>query len=113
MQENNTQSADQELIPHLKKDAIVPVNIGTGFVQQLGITMAALAEGKTEQDMEHVQKLIDEKKELEPWMIGLITIQTLIKTVYEEGEKLGLVEHKSVDSSLLESLPVDPETQQS
>ena len=66
---------NENLIPYLKKDAIVPIKIGTGFLQQLSGIIPILLEGKTQEDVAKIESLINDKKELEPWMSGIATLQ--------------------------------------
>ncbi len=101
----------ETLVPFLKKDAIVPIKIGTGFVQQLGLVMTTLTENKSQKDLEEIQKRLEKQEKLEPWMLSLATIQTLIRTIYEEGEKLGMVEHRPLSGVIQENLLDDPTPQ--
>jgi hypothetical protein len=105
-------NSENTLIPHLKKDALVPVTFGTGFVQQLGIVLSTILENKSDEDLKKLEKLVKEDQPLDNWMISIAVMQTLIKTIYAEAEKLKMVEFKSVESSLQESLSSDQSLEQ-
>lgn len=100
---------NQDLIPHLNKDAIVSVQLGTGFVQQLAGIIPVLIEGKSQKELASIEKLIQDKQPLAPWMASIATIQVLIKTVFEEAEKIGMVEYKPLKESLGEVMSAPPE----
>jgi hypothetical protein len=107
MSDFNSKLENQDLTPYLKKDAIVPIKIGTGFLQQIGAIIPILLENKSQEDVAKIEKLIQDKQELEPWMSAIATIQILVKTVFEEADKEGMVEYRSVDDVLKESLQED------
>lgn len=98
---------NQDLIPFLKKDAIVTIKIGTGFLQQIGGIIPILLEGKTQEDVAKIETLISEKKELEPWMSAVATLQVLIRTTFEEADKEGLVEFRPYDESFVDIIKQD------
>lgn len=107
MSDFNSKLENQDLTPYLKKDAIVPIKIGTGFLQQIGAIIPILLENKSQEDVAKIEKLIQDKQELEPWMSAIATIQILVKTVFEEADKEGMVEYRFVDDVLKESLQED------
>ena len=100
---------NQDLIPHLNKDAIVSVQLGTGFVQQLAAIIPILIEGKSQEELASIEKLIQDKQPLAPWMASIATIQVLIKTVFEEAEKVGMVQYKPLKEGLGELISALPE----
>ena len=95
---------DETLAPFLKKDAIVNIKIGTGYLQQVAGIISFLVEGKTQEDLKNIEEKIKNKTELEPWMAAVATLQVLIRTVFEEADKEGLVEYKNLEESLKEDL---------
>lgn len=107
MSDFNSKLENQDLAPYLKKDAIVTIKIGTGFLQQIGAIIPILLEGKSQEDVAKIEKLIQDKQELEPWMGAIATIQVLIRTVFEEADKEGMVEYRAMEDMLKESLQED------
>jgi hypothetical protein len=95
---------DQTLAPFLKKDAIVEIKISTGYLEQVGAIIPLLLEGRTQEDVSQIENLIKEKKPLEPWMAAIATLQVLIRTVFEEGDKQGFVEYRNAEEALKEEL---------
>jgi len=104
MSETTSKLDNENLAPYLKKDAIVSIKLGTGFVQQIGAIIPILLEGKSQDDVAKIEKLIQDKQPLEPWMAAIANIQVLIRTVFEEADKEGMVEYRSVEEMLKESL---------
>ena len=100
----NTKLQDETLAPFLKKDAIVSIKIGTGYLQQIASIITFLVEGKTQEDLKNIEEKIKNKEELEPWMAAIATLQVLIRTVFEEADKEGLVEYKNIEDGLKEEL---------
>lgn len=95
---------DQTLAPFLKKDAIVDIKISTGYLEQVGAIIPVLLDGRTQEDVAQIETLIKEKKPLEPWMAAIATLQVLIRTVFEEGDKQGFVEYRDAQEALKEEL---------
>lgn len=108
---------NQDLAPYLKKDAIVSIKIGTGFLEQMGSIIPLLLDGKSQEDVAKIETLMKEGKPLEPWMQAIATIQVLIRTVFEEAEKEGMVEFRSLEEmikdemSTMDSSPEDQSAQ--
>lgn len=119
MSDFNKKLENQDLVPYLKKDAIVTIKIGTGFLEQIGSIIPILLEGKSQEDVAKIEKLIQDKQELEPWMGAIGTIQVLIRTVFEEADKEGFVEYKPLEDFVKENmfnsdnLPSDQSPQES
>lgn len=90
---------DQTLMPFLKKDAIVNIKIGTGFLQQLSSCITVILQDKSEEDLKTFQEKVESSKELELWMSAVIAVQTLIRAVFEEADKNEMVEYKSIEES--------------
>jgi hypothetical protein len=102
MSETTSKLDSQDMMPYLKKEAIVNVKLGTGFVQQLGAIIPILIEGKTQEDVSKIEQLIKDKQPLEPWMGAIATIQVLIRTVFEEADKEGMVDYRPMEDMLSE-----------
>ena len=89
-----------DLIPHLKKDAIVPIKVGTGFVERLSQVVFYIASTVDKKE------LSSPEKEPQPeWVKAVVTIQSLIKEVFDKADKLGMVEYKELKQDDLPSAP--------
>lgn len=95
---------NQDLAPYLKKDAIVSIKIGTGFLEQMAAIIPILLDGKSQEDVSKIEKLVQDKQPLEPWMSAIGTIQVLIRTVFEEADKEGFVEYKPLEDFVKENM---------
>lgn len=94
-----------DLVPHLKKDAIVSIKIGTGFVERLSQVLFYITSTVDKKELKNPP----EKEPHPEWVKSVITIQSLMKEVFNEAEKLGMVEYKEL--SKLDGLPSDPSPQ--
>lgn len=95
---------DGNKTPFLKKEAIVPIEIGTGYLQQIASIIPVLLEGKSQDDLNKIEELIQEKKQLEPWMAAIASLQVLIKTVFEKAHDMELVEFKDTEEAMKEEI---------
>lgn len=101
--------SQDNLVPHLKKDAVVSVNIGTGYITQLSAVIHHILANKTDKDVQRAQELINQNKPLEPWMQSIQTLQLLIQEIFKQGEKQGMVEYRPITP---DSLPSDQVSEQ-
>lgn len=86
-------------IQMLKKDAVVDIKIGTGFLKKLQEALIEVSSNHTEEEVNQFRQLVDSKSELtEPWMETVLTIITLVKAIEEEAIKQGLVYDEDVDN---------------
>ena len=87
-----------EMIKLLKKDALIPINVGTGFFQKLTSVMISLIEQQTEEEINTFRVLLDEKKDLpEPWMENIQTMIVLLSELEKSADDNGLMYEKSID----------------
>lgn len=107
MSDFNKKLENQDLVPYLKKDAIVTIKIGTGFLEQIGSIIPILLENKSQEDVGKIEKLIQDKQQLEPWMGAIATLQVLIRTVFEEADKEGMIEYRPIEDMIKENLQQD------
>lgn len=85
-------------IKMVKSDAIIPINIGAGFMQKLTSVLISLADQQTEEEMLLLQKLMNDGKELpEPWMENIFTLMVLLKDIETAAEKNGFTYEKTLD----------------
>lgn len=89
-------------IPYLKQDAIVSVQIGSGFLQQLSSVYAYLTEGMTKEQADAISSKLQEKKPLELKEGAIVTMSILIKKVYDDAKEKDQLVYKDLDT-LMES----------
>lgn len=89
-------------IPYLKQDAIVSVQIGAGFLQQLSSVYAYLTEGMTKEQADLISSKLQEKKPLELKEGAIVTMSILIKNIYDDAKEKDQLVYKDLDT-LMES----------
>lgn len=85
-------------VPHLKADAIIPVQIGTGFVQRLQELLQFLMDGKEEEI-----KALETKEpgaDLTPWEGAVVTVTMILQEVMKIAKETDQLEFKSLSSML-------------
>lgn len=89
-------------IPYLKQDALVSVQIGSGFLQQLSSVYAYLTEGMTKEQADAISSKLQEKKPLELKEGAIVTMSILIKRIYDDAKEKDQLVYKDLDT-LMES----------
>lgn len=85
-------------IPHLKPDAIIPLELGTGFVQRLQELMQFLMEGREEEI-----KALETKKpgeDLTPWEGSVVTVTMILQEVMKVAKESNQLEYLPLSSML-------------
>jgi hypothetical protein len=83
----------------LKKDALVSIKIGTGFLKKLQDALMDVSANRSEEELKELENLIKEKKELtESWMDTVFTLSLLIRSIEEEALNQGLTYEEDVDN---------------
>jgi hypothetical protein len=83
----------------LKKDALVSIKVGTGFLKKLQDALMDVSADHSEEKLKELENLIKEKKELtEPWMDTIYTLSLLIRSIEEEALNQGLTYEEDVDN---------------
>ncbi len=76
----------------VKHDALININIGTGFLQQLQQMLIYIAANVTPEQLETYKTLVQNKEEYtEEWMQHLTTISILIKEIEQRAEEQGFI----------------------
>lgn len=83
-------------IPFLKADAVVPVEIGTGFVQRIQQVLHYLIPTRSEEEIKDLEDRLKNNKPLEEWMQPFLTITTLLNSIEKTAEKLGMIEYRPI-----------------
>jgi hypothetical protein len=91
---------DNAKIPYLKKDAIVSVQIGSGFLEQLSTVYAYLTEGITKEQADSISNKLKEKKPLELKEGAIVTLSMLINKVYEQAKETDQLVYKDIETLL-------------
>jgi len=87
-----------EKIKMIKKDAIVDIKIGAGFISRLNEILMQLTTDKNKEDLEKYRKEAEENKGFsEPWMESATTVGILLREIQNEAEKQGMTYETTVD----------------
>lgn len=93
-------------IKMIKKDAIVDIKIGTGFLQKLQQLLISLTADLSPEQLELYKKESESLKNLddfsEPWMLSITTLSILLKEIESEAEKQGLTYEGSIEDAILQ-----------
>lgn len=85
----------------IKKDAVIDIKIGTGFIQKLQQLLMHITSELTPEEIEKYKQEAATIKDIshefsEPWMNSLTTISILLRDIETEADKQG----KSYDGSI-------------
>jgi uncharacterized membrane protein len=88
-----------EKIKMLRKDAVISIKIGTGFLKKIQEVLMDVSAGHTEEEFEQMNNLINENKELtESWMESVYTLSVLIKTIEDSAIEQDLTYEEDIDN---------------
>ena len=89
----------------IKKDALINVQIGTGFLQKLQQVLVSLTEGRTEEELSSFKELADSKVSEFPetWMDNIVTVATIINEIEQGAIKQGHTYEKELGESSTQS----------
>lgn len=77
-------------IKMIKKDAIMDIKIGTGFLQRLQKMLIYLSKDASEEDMRRYGEMAKNNEEFtEDWMEHLMTMTILLKEIETKAEEQG------------------------
>lgn len=75
----------------LKNDAIVKIDVGSGFVQRIQQILMFILKDVSQEKIEEYRQMVVDKKELtEPWMEHVTTISVLLKEIEDKADAQGL-----------------------
>lgn len=83
----------------IKKDAIINVQISSGFLQKLQQMLAALIAERTDEEIENLKQLMESKPQeiTEEWMEHIVILVTLVNGIQNEAIKQGATYEVSPD----------------
>jgi len=85
----------------IKKDAVIDIKVGTGFLQKLQKVMMSIAANVTEEDIEkyktEAEKIKDGHQFTEDWMDNLTTMSILLKELETKAEEQGFTYDQNFD----------------
>lgn len=74
----------------IKKDAVIKIGIGTGFLQNLQKILFYIASDLTKEQLEEYKRQAEAREEFtEDWMTHLTTISILIRELEKAAEEQG------------------------
>jgi hypothetical protein len=86
-------------IKMIKKDAVINIGIGTGFLQNLQQLLFYVAKDISTEQLEEYKKQAEAKQEFtEDWMSHLTTISVLIKEIEKKAEEQNQTYDADLDS---------------
>lgn len=81
----------------IKKDAVIKVSIGVGFLKKIQEALIEVSSNYTPEQLETFKKLIEKNETLsEPWMETLLTLSYLIKAIEEEANIQGFIYEEEI-----------------
>lgn len=92
-------------IKMIKKNAIIDVKIGTGFIQKLQQLLIYIASELTPEQLEQYKKETADFKDIshefsEPWMNSLTTISILLRDIESEASIQGKTYEGSIEDAI-------------
>lgn len=85
----------------IKKDAIIDVKIGTGFIKKLQDALIEVSSKRTEEEIKAFGTLVENKSELpEPWMETIYTLSLLIRSIEEQAIEQNATYEEDIDTVL-------------
>lgn len=83
----------------LKKDALISIKIGAGFLKKLQDALIDVCSTHSEEELKQLEELIVEKKDLpESWMDTVYTLSLLIRSIEEEALNQKLTYEEEIDN---------------
>lgn len=89
-------------IKTIKKDAIVKVDLGTGFIQKLQELMMFIANQHSTEELNKFKELATTGQPLEDWMTHLTTISVLIREVEAKADEQGFIQDSEAPEPIVE-----------
>jgi hypothetical protein len=81
----------------IKKDAIIKLEIGTGFIEKLHRIITKTAESVKEEDIQKFKEHVSKNETLpETWMETIAVISSLVKLIETKAEEQGHIEEMSL-----------------
>lgn len=88
----------------LKKDALIPITVGSGFFQKLQSVLLYLTEERTDEELNLFKTLSEKGEEFpEPWMDHLYTMIVIIKELETAAELNNMIVNSSIDDAISQS----------
>ena len=89
----------------IKKDAIISIQIGTGFLQKLQKMLMFVTLDVTKEDLDLYTEITKEGKEFtEDWMEHLTTLSVLIKEIETKAEEQGHTYDANIENIKIEDI---------
>jgi len=82
----------------IKKDALVPLNLGTSFINKLQQAFVYFMNQKTDEEVQAFTDALKGETSLSEWMTHYETLALLIKAIEDSAMQSNLTEEKDVTS---------------
>lgn len=90
--------ANQETVPTFKKDAVIPIEIGTAFIKRLYDLLIYISKDKSQDELDELDKAMQASTVNEPWMVQYMTVAALIHHIETTAQQKGLVEQTDINA---------------
>lgn len=92
------QTSSSPKVKMIKQDAIIKIEIGTGFLKKLQHLLLYITQDLTTEQLENYKKIVQEGSEFtEEWMDSLNTISFLLKEIEAKADEQGFIFEMNVD----------------
>lgn len=90
---------EQEKLTFIKKDALIPITVGAGFISRLQQALIFLLDTKTDPEIDALTQALNDKKELDGWMLHYETLALLIRELELSAQSNGLTTEEDISTS--------------
>lgn len=82
----------------IKKEAQIPLTVGSGFFQKIQQTLVALVAERSPEELDEFTELMKNQQELpESWMDNIVTLSTLVQEIEKSAIASGNTYEQSED----------------
>lgn len=87
---------DEQMVEVIKEDAIVSINMSTGYYKRIQNVIAFLLEGKPVSEVQAAHQAIASRKVTEPWIVQYETLLILCKEFEKSAKDNGFIEKMTI-----------------
>ena len=87
-------------IPHIKAEALVPVNLTSGTIAELQSVLMYILDSHSKEDIEAFQSKLSASKELSTWEASAFAMVRLLKVIHDAAVSTDQVVYKDIESSI-------------
>lgn len=87
---------EQDKITLIKKDAIIPLSVGSNFIHRIQQALLFFTDDKTDEEMESFNRALLEGTPLEGWMVHVETLILLMRGIEESAINNGMTVEQDI-----------------